>query len=154
MKTNALRILDAAEVVYTTREYPVNEDELDAISVARKIEADPEQVFKTLVTHDGSGNHFVFIIPGNCELHLKKAATAAGTKKIDMIPLKDLTALTGYQRGGCSPIGMKKTFPTFLDETAQLFSTIFVSPGVRGMQMEIAPDDLCRVTGAEYRDII
>jgi len=154
MKTNALRILDAAGVQYHTREYPVQEDELDAISVARKIDADPEQVFKTLVTHDGNGSHFVFVIPGNCDLHLKKAAAAAGTKKIEMIPLKELTPLTGYQRGGCSPIGMKKTFTTFLDETAQLFGTIFVSAGTRGTQMEIAPDDLCRITGAEYRDIV
>lgn len=154
MKTNALRILDAAGVQYQTRDYPVHEDELDAISVARKIDADPEQVFKTLVTHDGNGNHFVFVIPGNCELHLKKAATAAGTKKIEMIPLKDLTTLTGYQRGGCSPIGMKKPFPTFLDETAQLFGTIFVSAGARGTQMEIAPDDLCSITGAVYCDIL
>jgi len=153
-KTNAIRILESQGIRFSTSEYEVNEDELDAISVARKIGADPETVFKTLVTVGDKTGHNVFVIPANCELDLKKAAHASGDKKIDMIKMKDLFSVTGYIRGGCSPIGMKKHFPTFIDETAQLFDDIYVSPGVRGMQVKLSPHDLKNVVNAVFADLI
>lgn len=153
-KTNAIRILESHGISFSTSEYEVNEDELDAISVARKIGADPETVFKTLVTVGDRTGYTVFVIPANCELDLKKAAHASGNKKIDMIKMKDLLPVTGYIRGGCSPIGMKKHFPTFIDETAQLFDEIHVSPGVRGMQVKLSPLDLKNVVNAEFADLI
>jgi len=153
-KTNAIRILESQGIRFSTSEYEVNEDELDAISVARKIGADPETVFKTLVTVGDKTGHNVFVIPANCELDLKKAAHASGDKKIDMIKMKDLFSVTGYIRGGCSPIGMKKHFPTFIDETAQLFDDIHVSPGVRGMQVKLSPLDLKNVVNAVFADLI
>ena len=136
-KTNAIRILELKGIKYSTSQYEVNEDELDAISVAQKIGAAPDTVFKTLVTIGDKTGHNVFVIPGNCELNLKKAAQASGNKKIEMIKMKDLLPTTGYIRGGCSPIGMKKLFPTFIDETAQLYDEIHVSPGVRGTQLKL-----------------
>ena len=153
-KTNALRILDSQGIRYTTSEYEVSEDELDAVSVARKIGADPETVFKTLVTVGDRMGHAVFVIPGNCELNLKKAAQASGNKKIEMIKMKDLLPVTGYVRGGCSPIGMKKPFPTYIDETAQLYDQIYVSPGMRGLQVRLSPLDLKQVVGAEFADLV
>ncbi len=153
MKTNAVRILEAANINFSTVEYPVNEDELDAISVATKINADPEQVFKTLVAKSDTG-YYVFCIPGNLELNLKKAANAANVKKIEMLPLKELTNVTGYVRGGCSPIGMKKLFPTFIDETALLFDQIYVSAGMRGMQLFINPNLLANSINAKFADLI
>lgn len=153
MKTNAVRILDANSIKYSTTEYNFDEDALDAVTVAKKIGAEQEQVFKTLVAR-GENMLFVFCIPGCYELNLKKAAVAANVKKIDLIPLKELTPLTGYVRGGCSPIGMKKLFPTFIDETAQLFDEIFVSAGMRGMQIKLNSDDLCKIIGAKYNDLI
>lgn len=153
MKTNAVRILEAANINFSTVEYPVNDDELDAISVANKINAEAEQVFKTLVAKSDSG-FFVFCIPGNFELNLKKAATAANVKKIEMLPLKELTNVTGYVRGGCSPVGMKKLFPTFIDETALLFDQIYVSAGMRGMQLFINPTHLAKAINAKFADLI
>ena len=135
-------------------EYEFSEDELDAVTVARKINADPEAVFKTLVTRSDKNEIAVFIIPGNFELDLKKAASASGHKKIEMIKVKELLPLTGYIRGGCSPIGMKKLFPSFIDETAQLHEEIYVSAGVRGMQIKLAPDDLLNFINAAYADLI
>ncbi len=153
-KTNAIRILELQGIKYNTSEYEVNEDELDAVSVARKIGADPETVFKTLVTTGDKTGHTVFVIPGNCELDLKKAAKASGNKKIEMIKMKDLLPVTGYVRGGCSPIGMKKLFPTYIDETAQLYEVIHVSPGVRGIQLMLSPLDLKNVINAEFADLV
>lgn len=153
-KTNAIRILESKGITYSTSEYEVNEDELDAVSVARKIGASPETVFKTLVTTGDKTGHTVFVIPGNCELDLKKAAHASGNKKIEMIKMKDLLPTTGYIRGGCSPIGMKKPFPTFIDETAQLYDEIHVSPGARGMQVKLSPFDLKIIVNAEFADLV
>ncbi len=153
MKTNAVRILESANINFETFEYTFDDEALDAITVAAKINAEPEQVFKTLVCKGDSG-YFVFCIPGNFELSLKKAATASGVKKIEMLPLKELTNITGYVRGGCSPVGMKKLFPTFIDETALLFDKIYVSAGVRGMQLFINPNDLVRIIGAKFADLI
>ena len=153
-KTNALRILEAAGVAVSTCEYEVDEEALDAVTVARKIGAEPETVFKTLVASGDRTGHLVFVIPGNFELDLKKCAAVSGNKKVEMIKVKELQPLTGYIRGGCSPVGMKKQFPTFIDETAQLCDTIYVSAGVRGMQVKIRPDDLLRVADATYADII
>lgn len=126
-KTNAVRILETLEISFQTYEYISSDNELDAVSVAMKINAAPEQVFKTLVARNERGEPFVFVIPGNYELELKKGAKTSGSKKIELIKVKELLPFTGYVRGGCSPIGMKKLFPTFIDETAQLFERIFVS---------------------------
>jgi Cys-tRNA(Pro)/Cys-tRNA(Cys) deacylase len=153
-KTNAIRILEAQHIAHETIEYEVSEDMLDAISVARKIGADPDAVFKTLVARGDKTGLCVFVIPGPAELHLKKAASASGNKSVEMIALKELLPLTGYIRGGCSPVGMKKLFPTFIDETAQLFDRIHVSAGVRGMQVLLAPGDLLGVVAGAYADLI
>jgi Cys-tRNA(Pro)/Cys-tRNA(Cys) deacylase len=152
MKTNACRILDAKHIPYKLVEYTVNEEELDAITVARKIGLPPEQVFKTLVLTGDRLRYFVVVLPGNQELNLKDTARLTGNKSCALLPLQQLLPLTGYIRGGCSPIGMKKQFPTFLDETAFLYETISISPGVRGTQMLIAPADLQAVVDAEVRE--
>lgn len=152
MKTNACRLLDAKHIPYELVEYTVNEEELDAVTVARKIGLPPEQVFKTLVLTGDKLKYFVVVLPGNRELVLKDTARLTGNKSCAMLPLQQLLPLTGYIRGGCSPIGMKKQFPTFLDETAFLYETISISPGVRGTQMLIAPAHLQAVTGAEVRE--
>ena len=153
-KTNAIRILESRGIKHGTAEYEVNEDELDAVSVARKIGADPETVFKTLVTIGDRTGHAVFIIPGNSALDLKKAAHASGNKKIEMIKMKDLLPVTGYIRGGCSPIGMKKPFPTYIDETAQLYDEMYVSAGMRGTQVKLSPADLKEMVSAEFADLV
>ena len=154
MKTNAIRILESRRVDHTTHEYEFNVAEIDAVSVANKINADPESVFKTLVTRNEKNEPVVFVIPGNFELNLKKAASASGNKKIEMIKVKELQSLTGYIRGGCSPVGMKKLFPTYIDETAQLHQKIFVSAGMRGMQIKISPDELVLAVNAHFADLI
>ena len=153
-KTNAIRILESKGIRFATSEYEVNEEELDAVSVAKKIGAQPETVFKTLVTIGDKTGHTVFVIPGNCELDLKKAAQVSGNKKIEMIKMKDLLPVTGYIRGGCSPIGMKKLFPTYIDETAQLYDMIHVSPGLRGLQVALSPHDLTDLIDAQYADLV
>lgn len=153
-KTNAIRILESKGINYSSSEYEVDENALDAISVAKKIGAEPEMVFKTLVTIGDKNGYNVFVIPANCELNLKKAAQISGNKKIEMIKMKDLLPTTGYIRGGCSPIGMKKLFPTFIDETAQLFEGIHISPGVRGTQIKISPTDLKELVNAIFADIV
>lgn len=153
-KTNAVRIVEQHEINFELVEYEFNEDEIDAVSVANKINADPEEVFKTLVARNNENNVLVFVIPGNFELDLKKAALASGSKKVELITLKELLPLTGYIRGGCSPVGMKKDFPTFIDETAQLFEQIYVSAGVRGTQIKINPDGLKSLINARYADLI
>lgn len=153
LKTNAIRILEVKGITHTFSTYEVNEDELDAVSVANKIGAETESVFKTLVTQGDKTGVIVFCIPGNLELDLKKAAAASGNKKIEMIKMKDLLPLTGYIRGGCSPIGMKKNYPTYIDETAGLFDQIYVSAGARGIQVRLTPNDLINVIDGTYADL-
>ncbi len=153
-KTNAIRILNAKQIPHTIHTYEVDEDDLSGETVARKIGATEESVFKTLVTTGDKTGINIFCIPVAAELNLKKAASASGNKKIEMIKVKDLFTLTGYVRGGCSPIGMKKNFPTFIEETCQLFDKIFVSAGVRGMQLSISPLDLMNISDAKFADLI
>ncbi len=153
-KTNAVRILEGKGIQFKTFEYKFDENELDAISVAKKISVNPETVFKTLVARGDKNGINVFVIPGNFELNLKKAATSSGNKKVELIKVKELLPLTGYIRGGCSPIGMKKNFPTYIDETAQLFESIYVSAGVRGMQIYLSPTDLLNLCNGEFADLI
>lgn len=148
-KTNAMRMLDTAGIRYIEHSYETEDGLIDGVSVARKCGEDPEQVFKTLVTKGNDGNHYVFVIPVKEKLDLKACAAAAGVKSVEMIPQKDLLKTTGYIHGGCSPVGMKKLFRTFLDETVILFDTILVSGGRVGTQIEIAPEDLISVTCAE-----
>ncbi|MBN1634075.1 MAG: Cys-tRNA(Pro) deacylase [Ignavibacteria bacterium] len=153
-KTNAIRILELAKIPYSFTSYEYNEDEIDAVSVAKKINVSPDTVFKTLVTTGDKTGITIFIIPGNSELNTKKAALASGNKKIEMLPTKDLLTCTGYIRGGCSPIGMKKKYPSFIEETSQLNPEIYVSAGIRGMQIKISPADLCNVIGGKFADLI
>lgn len=140
-KTNAARLLDRARISYRLVPYEVDPDNLDARHVADSLGEDINSVFKTLVLHSDKG-HFVCVVPGNTEVDLKKAAKAMGAKKAEMIAMKELLPTTGYIRGGCSPIGMKKPFPTFFHTTANDFDTIYVSAGVRGLQIAINPADL------------
>lgn len=153
-KTNAIRILESHKIKFATVSYEVDENDLSGETVAVKAGANPETVFKTLVCVGDKTGHIVFCIPVTQELNLKKAAAASNNKKIEMIKLKDLLPLTGYIRGGCSPIGMKKLFPTYIDETAQIFENIFVSAGVRGTQIKLNPDDLSKIINGSYADLI
>lgn len=152
LKTNAMRILDKNKIPYEYQTYECDEF-IDGITVADKIGLPHEQVYKTLVTTGRSGQHYVFVLPIAAELDLKKAARAVGEKSVEMLHVKDITAVTGYVRGGCTAIGMKKQFPTIIDEGAGLFDHIYVSGGKLGMQIRLAPNDLKRVSQAEYRDI-
>lgn len=153
-KTNAARLLDRAKINYRLVPYEVNENNLAADHVAESLGEDIRCVFKTLVLKGERTGHFVCVVPGNCEVDLKKAARAAGDKKADLIPMKELLPLTGYIRGGCSPVGMKKAFPTFFHSTAVDFPVIYVSAGVRGLQFEIAPSDLIGYVRAEVTDLV
>jgi Cys-tRNA(Pro)/Cys-tRNA(Cys) deacylase len=153
-KTNALRIIASLGVAVTTAEYPVGDEHLDAVSVARTLGVDPDRVWKTLVAQDEKGGALVFCIPGPSDLDLKKAARAAGVRSVSLLPLRDLTPLTGYVRGGCSPIGMKKAFPTWLDEVALAYDTIYVNAGARGLQMIIDPRELVRAANAGLADLV
>ena len=153
-KTNAVRFLEAHNIQHSTITYEVDDGDLSGITVANKVGVDPEKVFKTLVTRGDKSGIIIFCIPVTEELDLKKAAVASGNKKIEMIKEKELLPLTGYIKGGCSPIGMKKKYPTFIDETAQLFDEIYVSAGVRGMQIKIRPEDLIRIVEGSLKDLI
>ena len=153
-KTNAIRILEANDIPYNTASYEVNENDLSGTSVAGKIGEDAEKVFKTLVANGDKNGINIFCVPVTAGLNLKKAALASGNKKIEMIKVKDLLPVTGYIRGGCSPIGMKKSFPTYLEETIQVFDKIFINAGIRGMQISISPDDLQKITHANFVDLI
>lgn len=153
-KTNAMRILESLNIEYDYMTYDTEDDHIDGVSVAHKTGQNPEVVFKTLVAVGHSKELFVFCIPVEYELDLKKAAKASSEKNIEMLPLKDLTKNTGYIRGGCSPIGMKKQYKTFIDESALLQDTIFVSAGVIGTQIKIKPDDLIKAIEAQYADLI
>lgn len=152
-KTNAARILDAASVSYELREYDVDEEHLAAQQVAEAIGMPPEQVFKTLVARGDRAGVVMAVIPANAELDLKALAAASGNKKIELVAVKEVLGLTGYIRGGVSPVGARKAYPVYLDETAILWEVISVSAGIRGCQMVLAPDDLVRVTGAITCDI-
>ena len=153
-KTNAARLLDAASIDYELIPYEVDETDLGAQHIADQLGEDIEQVFKTLVLQGDKTGHFVCVIPGAEEVDLKKAARVSGNKKVDLIPMKELLPTTGYIRGGCSPVGMKKPFPTFIDETCILHDYIYVSAGVRGLQFKIKPETLVAFVGAEVVDLI
>ena len=151
-KTNVARLLDKAKVKYELIPYEVDENDLSAPHVAESLGENIEQVFKTLVLHGEKSGHFVCVIPGEHEVDLKMAAKVSGNKKCDLIPMKELLPLTGYIRGGCSPLGMKKKFPTFIHNTAPLYPFIYVSGGVRGLQIKISPQkliDCCEMTVCE-----
>jgi Cys-tRNA(Pro)/Cys-tRNA(Cys) deacylase len=152
-KTNAARILDREGVVYELREYQVDENDLSAPHVAEAIGMPPEQVFKTLVARGDRTGVLMACIPANTELDLKAIAAASGNKKVELVAVKEVLGLTGYIRGGVSPVGTRKPYPLYLDETAILFDVISVSAGIRGCQMLLAPDDLKRVTAAEFAAI-
>lgn len=153
-KTNAMRILASKNIVYTIHTYESKDGKIDGVSVAHKIGIDPARVYKTLVAQGNSNNYYVFIIPVSAELDLKKAAKASGEKRIDMIPAKDILKTTGYMRGGCSPIGMKKKFQTFVDESVLAIGSIVVSGGKIGVQMELAVEDLILATQAKTAPIV
>jgi Cys-tRNA(Pro)/Cys-tRNA(Cys) deacylase len=153
-KTNASRLLTKAGIKYELIPYKFDENDLAAQHVADELGEDINQVFKTLVLSAEKAGHLVCVVPGNCEVDLKKAARAIGAKKAEMIPMKELLPLTGYIRGGCSPIGMKKPFPTFFHSTALDYEHIFVSAGVRGLQLKIAPADIIKYVNAEVTDLI
>ncbi len=153
IKTNVMRLLEQAEIPYRAMEYEVDENNLAGEHVADLIGMPPEQVFKTLVAKGEKKGIVVFCIPVNLELNLKKAASAIGDKKIEMLPVKELLNTTGYIRGGCSPIGMKKKYPTFMDETAILYDEITISAGVRGCQLCIPRDMLISYIDAMLYDI-
>ena len=152
-KTNVMRVLEQHNIPYTAHFYPAD-GPIDGVSVAAVLGQDPEQVFKTLVTKAASGNYYVFDIPVAENLDLKKAAKAVGEKSIAMIPQKDLLPLTGYIHGGCSPVGMKKQFPTVFHETVILFDTICVSAGKIGAQVEVDPNALIELLGADTADVV
>jgi len=152
-KTNAMRLIEQAGITYETVEYDYDEQDLGGMHAAAAIGLPPEQVFKTLVARGAKRGILVFCIPVCCELDLKKAAKAAGDKNVEMVAMKELLGLTGYIRGGCSPIGMKKAYPTFLDETAELYAQISVSAGVRGQQILLTPADLIDYADADVCDL-
>jgi Cys-tRNA(Pro)/Cys-tRNA(Cys) deacylase len=153
-KTNAMRILDAKKIAYEVLTYDNKDGKINGVSVAAKVGKNPREVYKTLVTQGASKNHFVFVIPVEEELDLKKCAKAAGEKKVEMIPVKDIQKWTGYIRGGCSPVGMKKEYQTFLNESCQELPSIVVSGGKIGIQIVVDPLALKDVTGAEFADLI
>lgn len=153
-KTNVARLLDKAKVPYKLISYEVDENDLSAGHVAEQLGEDVEQVFKTLVLHGDRNGYFVCIIPGAREVDLKKAAKISGNKSCELIPMKELLPLTGYIRGACSPIGMKKHFPTYIHHSAKQYDNIYVSAGQRGLQLQLSPADLVRETRAEIADLI
>ncbi len=152
-KTNVMRLLESAGIAYRTAEYEYDESNLSGLHAAEQIGMPAEQVFKTLVTRGDKTGILVFCIPVDMELDLKKAAAVSKNKKVEMTHMKELLALTGYIRGGCSPIGMKKKYPTFIDETCILFDEIAVSAGIRGEQVILSPNDLARFTEATEADL-
>ena len=153
-KTNAMRQLDAAGISYMPMEYEVDENDLSGVNIARQIGLPEEQVFKTLTAMGDKTGAVVFVIPCAMELDLKKCAVASGNKRVELVHVKDLLALTGYIRGGCSPIGMKKKLPTYFDETAILFDKITVSAGIKGCQLLISSEEVIDFTEADIADLI
>ena len=148
-KTNAARLLDRAGIAYELLPYEVDENALAATHVAESLGEPIERVYTTLVLRGDRNGHFVCVVQGDREVDLKAAAKASGNKSADLIPMKELLPTTGYIRGGCSPIGMKRRFPTFIDSSCEAFDYIYISAGVRGLQLRIAPSDLVRFVGAE-----
>ena len=148
-KTNAARLLDKAKIAYELIPYEVDENDLSAIHVADSLGENIEQVFKTLVLHGDKNGHFVCVIPGEHEVDLMLAAKASSNKKCDLIPMKELLPLTGYIRGGCTPIGMKKPFPTYIHESCLNYPYIYISAGQRGLQLKLDPNDLIKEVHAE-----
>ncbi|MVX63198.1 Cys-tRNA(Pro) deacylase [Clostridium chromiireducens] len=153
-KTNAMRILDSNKITYSTHSYENKDGKIDGVAVAHKIGKDVNQVFKTLVTQGHSKDFYVFVIPVSEELDMKKASKIAQEKNIEMIQVKDINKITGYIRGGCSPLGMKKIFKTFFQEDALLFDTIIFSGGKIGAQIEINPNDIPKVIDCSFVDVI
>ena len=153
LKTNAARLLDAAGIAYELIPYEYTEDDLSAQHVAAELGEDIDRVFKTLVLRGDRTGFFVCVIPGDFEVDLKVAARISGNKSCEMLHLKELLPTTGYIRGGCSPIGMKKPFPTYIHESALLYDFIYISAGQRGLQLKLAPQDLIRFVGAELYPI-
>lgn len=152
-KTNAARLLDRAKIAYELVPYEVDENDLAATHVAEQLGEPIEQVFKTLILKGDRNGHLVCVIPGDREVDLKRAARASGNKSVAMIPMKELLPTTGYIRGGCSPIGMKRRFPTFIDASCERFDHIYISAGVRGLQLRIAPADLIAHTEAVVTEL-
>ena len=152
-KTNAMRMLDRAKISYEVLSYEYDESDLSGVHAAQALSLDPAQVFKTLVTRGGKGGVFVFCIPVGAELDLKKAARCAGVKSIEMLHVRELQGLTGYIRGGCSPVGMKKQYPTFIDASADMFGEIYVSAGLRGQQLKVNPRELKEFIGAQFAEV-
>lgn len=153
-KTNAARLLDRQKIEYRLVPYTVDENNLAATHIAEELNEDIRRVFKTLVLHGDRAGYFVCVVPGDEEVDLKKAAKAIGDKKVDLIPVKELLPLTGYIRGGCSPIGMKKSFPTLFHKTLTDFTAVFVSAGIRGLQFEISPADLLKASRGTLGDLV
>jgi ybaK/ebsC protein len=152
-KTNAARLLDRAGISYELIPYEVDENDLAATHVAESLGEPIERVYKTLVLRGDRNGHFVCVVQGDREVDLKAAAKASGNKSADLIPMKELLPTTGYIRGGCSPIGMKRRFPTFIDSSCEAFDYIYISAGVRGLQLRIAPNDLVRFVDAELAQV-
>ncbi len=152
-KTNVMRILDKAKITYKAHTYDHSDGAIDGAAVAEKMGQNPEQVFKTLVTKGAGRDYYVFVVPVLKELDLKKAAKAVGEKHVEMIHVKDINKVTGYIRGGCSPIGMKKQFVTVFDKSAENIEAIIVSAGKIGYQIELAPKDLIEIVGAKTAEI-
>ena len=153
-KTNVARLMDKAKVKYQLVPYEVDESDLSATHVAEQLGEDVAQVFKTLVLHGDKNGYFVCVIPGDKEVDLKKAAKISGNKNCKMVAVKELLPLTGYIRGGCSPIGMKKHFPTYIHDTVGQFDYVYVSAGQRGLQIKLSPSDLIRESKAQTADLI
>jgi Cys-tRNA(Pro)/Cys-tRNA(Cys) deacylase len=153
-KTNAIRILEQRGIPFEVLSYEYDEETSGAVVAAEKLGLPADRVFKTLVTAAGEGSHVVFCIPGNATLDRKKAAAAAGHRRVELVAVKDLFDLTGYVRGGCSPIGLKKPFPVYVDEMATVFDWILVNAGARGLQAKLDPRHLTEVVGARFADLV
>lgn len=153
-KTNAVRLLDKAKINYSLIPYQVDESDLSAIHIAQQLGEPIEQVFKTLVLKGDKTGYFVCIIPGAAELNLKTAAKVSGNKKCEMIPMKSLLEITGYIRGACSPIGMKKQFPSYIDKSCEKFDYIYISAGKRGLQIQLDPHDLLQIVNIKTENLV
>ncbi len=153
-KTNVERILEQNKISYTSTEYDVSDGKIDGVSVAEKLGKSVDVVYKTLVTKGQGSDLYVFVVPVSCELDLKKAARACGEKKVEMIAVKDIQKFTGYIRGGCSPVGMKKKYRTFIDATIEDQPEIIVSAGKKGVQVCLSPVDLASITDAEFANLV
>lgn len=154
VKTNALRLLDRASIPYTTRSYEVDENDLSAQHIAAQLGEDIHTVYKTLVLRGERTGLFVCVVPGDAEVDLKKAAAAAGDKKADLIPMRELLPTVGYMRGACSPVGMRKLLPTFFDSSVLAHPKVYLSAGQRGLQMYVDPRDIIQYIGAQTADLV